>query len=500
VKQLPAESGDHRPTDELGSGATLNGGDDLTSDQPKTAGATSAGAEPVTERGRPDPERNTPASQRHPFDPRVWALWERPNRVIAFLFVMEALAIAILVGAFAKSTIPHTTDWVRFAILTAGATAHIQFTQRQEERRRDRSRTVLIDLTAVWTFPAAVILPLSLTLLLIGLIRAQHWFIARRPAHNFVFSTITHGLSGTLAHLTFDALGPHNWGSLSGFGSVREFIVLVITGLVFEGVQILYIGGILALGASSTPTVRNVLGNKADNLLEAITIGLGAVTAILLLIMPPMVAIMAVVTVVFNRLAEIDQLQDDVRTDPKTAVFNMRGWSELAERALTRAARSEDGLSLLMIDLDHFKWINDTYGHPAGDDVLRNVAQTLDEVTRTSDVVGRFGGEEFLILLPDIDETTTKLAAERVRSSVAGLRIITTDKRGGQTTISGRTTSIGVALYPRHGDTLEALLQAADAAVYEAKEGGRNQVRFAPAAMPASTPPEPPANGKRRPH
>jgi diguanylate cyclase (GGDEF)-like protein len=203
---------------------------------------------------------------------------------------------------------------------------------------------------------------------------------------------------------------------------------------------------------------------------------------------------------VFNRLAEIDQLQDDVRTDPKTAVFNMRGWSELAERALTRAARSEDGLSLLMIDLDHFKWINDTYGHPAGDDVLRNVAQTLDEVTRTSDVVGRFGGEEFLILLPDIDETTTKLAAERVRSSVAGLRIITTDKRGGQTTISGRTTSIGVALYPRHGDTLEALLQAADAAVYEAKEGGRNQVRFAPAAMPASTPPEPPANGKRRPH
>jgi len=133
-----------------------------------------------------------------------------------------------------------------------------------------------------------------------------------------------------------------------------------------------------------------------------------------------------------------------------------------------------------MIDLDHFKWINDTYGHPAGDDVLRNIAQTLDETTRPSDVVGRFGGEEFLVLLPDIDRHATELAAERVRGAIANLRITTTDKRGGQAIIAGRTTSIGVALYPRDGDTLASLLQAADAAVYEAKEGGRNRVRFAP--------------------
>jgi diguanylate cyclase (GGDEF)-like protein len=489
---LPSEP-DDRPTDKVGGGAPLNSGEELTSAQHQAA---NAGAQPVTQRFQSDSERNAEIRERHPYDPRAWALWHRPNRVIVFLFAMEALAIAILVVAFAKSNVPHFQDWIRFVILAAGATVHIQLTQRQEERRRDRTRTVLIDLTAVWTFPAAVVLPLSLTLLLIALIRLQHWFIARRPAHNFVFSTFTHGLSGALAHLTFNALGPHNWGALSGFDSVREFIVLAITGLVFESVQIVYIGGILALGVSSIPTVRNVLGNKADNLLEAITIGLGAVTAVLLLIMPPMVAIMAVVTVVFNRLAELDQLQDDVRTDPKTAIFNMRGWSESAERALNRAARSEDGLALLMIDLDHFKWINDTYGHPAGDDVLRNVAQTLDEVTRPSDVVGRFGGEEFLILLPDIDETTTKLAAERVRSAIASLRIATTDKRGSLTTISGRTTSIGVSLYPRHGDTLESLLQAADAAVYEAKEGGRNQVRFAHSAAPPGQPFEPPVNGQ----
>jgi diguanylate cyclase (GGDEF)-like protein len=165
-------------------------------------------------------------------------------------------------------------------------------------------------------------------------------------------------------------------------------------------------------------------------------------------------------------------------------VFNMRGWSESAERALSRTSRADEGLALLMIDLDHFKWINDTYGHPAGDDVLRNIAQTLDEATRPSDVVGRFGGEEFLVLLPDIDEGATELAAERVRRAIANLRIATTDKRGGEAIISGRTTSIGVAVYPRHGTTLESLLHAADTAVYEAKESGRNQVRFAPRDRP----------------
>ncbi|MFE5507223.1 GGDEF domain-containing protein, partial [Amycolatopsis japonica] len=177
--------------------------------------------------------------------------------------------------------------------------------------------------------------------------------------------------------------------------------------------------------------------------------------------------------------AETAHLQTDARPAPNTVVQNMRVWSESAYGALASPARSDDNLALLMIDLDHFKWINDTYGHPAGDDVLRDVARKLDEVTRPADVIGRFGGEEFLVLLPDIDETAAKLAAERVRSAIAELHIVTTDKRGSRVTISGRTTSIGAALFPRHGESLEELLHASDAAVYVAKENGRNQVRFA---------------------
>lgn len=411
------------------------------------------------------------------FRPQNWALWRRPLRFVVFLVVAELVAVGWFAHVILDRPQPILLDFLRFAILAAGATIHIQLTRRQEERRRNRVRTVLIDLTAVWVFPAAIILPGTLTLLLVLLIRIQHWFVARRPAHNFVFSSITHMLAATVAHEVFTALGGPHWQGLTTTGSLLEFGKLAVAGLVYEAVQVLYVGSIL--GLAGKPSIRRVLGSRADNLLEAITIGLGAVTAILLVILPPTVAIMAVVTVVFNRLAELDQLQDDVRTDPKTQVYNMRGWTESAERALARAVKSRDGLGFLMIDLDHFKWINDSYGHPAGDDVLRRLAQLLDEVTRPSDVVGRFGGEEFLVLLPETDQAEATGAAERIRVAVAEMRIVTTNKRGDQITVSGRTASIGVAVHPDHGDTLETLMQAADAAVYEAKEGGRNQVRLA---------------------
>ncbi|WP_052309208.1 GGDEF domain-containing protein [Saccharomonospora cyanea] len=392
---------------------------------------------------------------------------------------MEALSVAGFTVAFANAPMPDGSDWLEFAILALGATTHVQFTHRQEERRRNRTKTVLIDLTAVWVFPATLVLPATLAVLLVVLIRLQRWFIARRPTHNFVYSSIAHGLAAALANLSYTAMSPQDWNTLTATGSLREFGLVLVTAAVYEAVQIVYVGGILALG-SPTPTVRTVLGSKADNLLEAITTGLGAVTAVLVVIMPPAVAIMAVVTVVFNRLAEIDQLQDAVVTDPKTGLLNMRGWTESADRALNRVRRAGSTLSVLMVDLDHFKWVNDTYGHPAGDDVLAAVASALSSVTRPADVVGRFGGEEFLLLLPDADTSAAELAAERIRTTIAGLRIPTTDKRGAQATISGRTASIGVAVFPRHADDLDGLLQAADTAVYEAKEAGRNRVSFAP--------------------
>lgn len=432
--------------------------------------------------------------------PRNWALWRRPPKFIVFVLVTGLSTVGWLGASLANAPWPSALDWLRFAILTAGATVHIQMTKRQEERRRNRGG-LLIDLTATWVVPAAIILPVPLIILVVGLVRLQRWFIARRPAHNFIYSTVMHMFSATVAHQVFVALGPGTWGAISPWSALIEFGHLALAGLTYEVPQMLFIGGAIALSAPGKAKLSNSLGNKADNLLEAITIGLGTVTAVLLVVLPPAVAIMAVVTVVFNRLAELDQLQDDVRTDPKTQVFNMRGWTESAERALARAVKaSGQGLAVLMIDLDHFKWINDTYGHPAGDDVLHNLAQLLNEVTRPSDVVGRFGGEEFLILLPETGQAGAAGTGERIRSAVAGLRITTTDKRGEMTTIIDRTASIGVAVYPDHGTSLETLMQAADAAVYEAKEGGRNQVRIAGRRRAGSGWPPPPSQPDHLPH
>jgi diguanylate cyclase (GGDEF)-like protein len=189
-----------------------------------------------------------------------------------------------------------------------------------------------------------------------------------------------------------------------------------------------------------------------------------------------------------HRSVLVKQLEVAASTDDKTGLLNALAWHDSAQREYSRAVRENRSFGVLMVDLDYFKRVNDTYGHVAGDVVLKAVADTLRGQVREYDVVGRFGGEEFLVLLPDIGHDAAGDAAERIRGAIAELRIPTTDKRGTRTIISDRTTSIGYAVYPDHGDKLEALMQAADAAVYEAKEAGRNQVHPARLRLPSTEP------------
>lgn len=408
-----------------------------------------------------------------------WDLWSKPTPMIVFLLSWEALASVLLAVGIATAGPVSGLDWLRFGALAVCATVHIQLTRRQEERRRNRLMQVHIDLSGIWVFPAALLLPIQLTLLLILVVRGQRWINSRRPPHRFFFTSFTHAVSALLAQRFFVAFGTVDLSGLN-FGEVLgTFGLLVVAGLIYAGLQAVIIGTLLALGGTAQRTIKNVLGSKADNLLDAATIGLGIVTTILLLHMPPALVILVLVSVVGNRLAEISQLQEDAQTDAKTGLLNMRGWTDAAERAFVRATRANNGLALLMIDLDHFKWINDTYGHPAGDDVILQVGRLLGKAIRPSDIVGRFGGEEFVVLLVDTDLVAAEHAAERVRHAVAKMNLTTSGRHGAPVVITDRTTSIGVAVYPHHGRTLEDLLHAADAAVYEAKEAGRNQVHIA---------------------
>lgn len=369
-------------------------------------------------------------------------------------------------------------DWVRFGLLLGFASVHMFLSRRQEETRRNRMDTVHVDLTSIWNFAAALILPVPLALLSIVAVRFQRWFVARRPLYRFVFGTAVIAVCLLGVRAVVYSFGAPDWSAMDLVGILHDFGVTTVAGTVYVAGQVLLVGIAVTLH-SERPSFATAIGSWYDNGLEAITVALGMVTAILLVHSPPALLVVVVVGVLGNRITEVRQLRVDVRTDSKTALLNMRGWREAAAKELARADRSSADVGLLMVDLDHFKQINDTWGHPAGDDMLIAVADVLRTETRPTDVVGRFGGEEFVVLLPDTDLAAARVAAERIRQRVAELTVVTTDKRGGPAVISGQTTSIGVATRPDHATALFDLLQAADAAVYMAKESGRDQVRTA---------------------
>ena len=161
-------------------------------------------------------------------------------------------------------------------------------------------------------------------------------------------------------------------------------------------------------------------------------------------------------------------------TDPLTGLWNFRYFQLQADRELESAARFERPLSLLIIDLDHFKTVNDRFGHQVGDDVLVEVARRIQAATRVPDVVARYGGEEFVVLLPGTDAVGAVATAERIRQAVSASKVtITTAQDIAPMAVS---CSIGVAEHPAHGTTVAGLLRSADAAMYQAKAQGRDRV------------------------
>ncbi len=155
--------------------------------------------------------------------------------------------------------------------------------------------------------------------------------------------------------------------------------------------------------------------------------------------------------------------------DPLTGIPNRRGFFERAAAAISASVRHKFALSAVFIDIDHFKQINDTLGHAAGDQVLKETAKRIDTLRRNEDLVCRFGGEEFVLLLPYTNLEQAAIFAERVREAIASKPV---DHYGKSIPV---TLSAGVATYPS-GDTLEGLLRRADQAMYRAKEQGRNRV------------------------
>jgi diguanylate cyclase (GGDEF)-like protein len=164
-----------------------------------------------------------------------------------------------------------------------------------------------------------------------------------------------------------------------------------------------------------------------------------------------------------------DTLRNQSIRDPQTGLFNRRYMEDSLDRELSRAERSGKSVVVAMLDIDHFKHLNDNYGHSAGDAVLRDWSKLLISRFRGSDIVCRYGGEEFVIILPEISVDNARQRLEQLRQDLR--RVVV--RQDGQT-IDGVTVSMGIAYYPIHGRTDQSLLQAADKALYRAKELGRD--------------------------
>ncbi len=169
--------------------------------------------------------------------------------------------------------------------------------------------------------------------------------------------------------------------------------------------------------------------------------------------------------------------------DPLTGLYNRRYMEESLEREIRRAARNSKPVGAIMIDLDHFKRFNDTFGHEAGDMLLREFGNLARFRTRKEDIACRYGGEEFIIILPEASLENTLRRAEEIREAVSHL-----DLKSAGRPIGAVTASLGVAVFPNHADSVEALVRGADAALYEAKHRGRNRVVLASMGAAGSAP------------
>ncbi|EYD70998.1 sensor domain-containing diguanylate cyclase [Limimaricola hongkongensis] len=185
-----------------------------------------------------------------------------------------------------------------------------------------------------------------------------------------------------------------------------------------------------------------------------------------------------------------DQLHDRSIRDPLTGLYNRRHLTDTLRRLLERSGREDRPLSILSIDVDHFKRFNDTHGHDAGDMVLRAVGKVLEQACDGDETACRMGGEEFMLLLPDLGPEAAALRAEALRHAVEHISV-----RYGEKTLPRVTVSIGLAMHPDDGAMPQQLMKAADDALYDAKARGRNQVAIAgeeTAGADATAPPQEP--------
>ncbi|HEY9240431.1 MAG TPA: GGDEF domain-containing protein [Streptosporangiaceae bacterium] len=423
----------------------------------------------------------------HPPGSRTEAPWSgerlpgRP-RLTAYLLTVIAAELA-LTGWRLSDTRLRPGQLALFATFLGCAAACVEAT-----RRWGVPQPGPRDLLTAWWLPAALLLPPACALAGPALIGGfAHWRARQGPLYWRAFTASSLGLAGAASSALFQQVHAHghwplNPGTMAAAAGCAGLFVLV------NGVLV----GIAGRAAQSGPAGLAGLAAGAPRLRsgwdsEGVLIGLAGLCAGLLVTIacalnPVLLAVALPPVILLQRSLLHQQLRAAARTDAKTGLLNFAAWQREADGWVRRARRAGVPAAVLLVDIDHFKRVNDRYGHLAGDDLLAATASTLISHVRAGDVLGRFGGEEFVALLPGASQAQACWIAERLRERVRASAI---PSLGAEATV---TVSIGVAALGRDGNELFELLAAADAALYRAKQGGRDRVCTLPLGACPSDP------------
>lgn len=409
---------------------------------------------------------------------RSWALWTAPPRAVAWVLATVTAAAVLTITAW-PTQLPRPGQLLTALVLLGCAAVCVESVRQIGEAAGGSN-----DLLSAWTLPVAFLLPPVWSLLVpIPLTLLLQLRVGRGPVYRRVFSVAAIGLSNAAVSLVFHHTlgwaGPLRWHAIAvaGTGLPARTAVLVLAlscAALGCAVNVVLIGTAVRLTVPQT-TWRELVLDAEQRGLDLAEICLGVTVAVAWVVTPLLpVAMLAPILLVQRNLTLHTQLRAAARTDAKTGLLTATAWQEETDRDLFRAHRDQQPLAVLIIDIDHFKQVNDRHGHLAGDRALHATVTALQTQLRPTDQLGRFGGEEFTLTLTGVGVTEAADVAERLRHAVTDVHL----------TIAGQpvvlSVSIGVAVTGVHGHDLTDLLTAADAALYRAKQSGRNQVALAP--------------------
>ena len=402
---------------------------------------------------------------------RGWPVFRQAPPMLAFMGVVLLTALAALIPAVASAPL-RLRDALLFSALVLCAALCVE-----AMRRLGTPSGLTRDLFGAWWIPTLLLLPPVYSLLIpIPVYLLLQFRIRRTMVHRRVFNAASVAIAGAASSWLFHTVAGIPAGEaeravpevlFTPSGALLAFVCCAL----FTVFNTAIITVAVRLSAPDAPW-RRLLWDREAVTVDSVELCVGVTVAILSGLSVLLLAIALPPVLLLQRSLMYQQLQAAARNDPKTGLLNAATWEREAETVIEQARRDRHRAAVLIIDIDHFKRVNDTYGHLVGDQILHAVAATLDGQLRPRDVIGRFGGEEFVVLLPETDLADACKVAERLRRRVSALRPLV---EGVPIDV---TVSIGVALLHVHGDDLVDLMALADLALYRAKDAGRDRVRL----------------------